>query len=369
VTKSRIATIAAIIGVAASALSGCTAPGGGGPRATATPAPTPTPVAGELLGAGSTAQRAAVDAWTKRLAAAAPQARVTFDARGSDLGRQQFRAGAASFAASDVPFTTAEVAAGGFAACAEGAELVEIPAYVSPIAVVFSLKGVASLRLTPKTLAGIFSGTITRWDDPAIAATNPKVALPSRAIVPVHRSDASGTTANFTDYLTQTAPDLWAPGSVSTWPAGSSGTGAEGSAGVAAAVHGTEGGIGYLDASAAQGLSTADISVGKDWVGPSASGARAALDAARIEQGRSPGDLATTVDRGTVARGAYPVLLIGYLIGCTRYAKPGTAALVKALFSLAVSPEGQKAAADVAGNAPISDELRTKAQNAIDLIG
>lgn len=365
-TRSRIATFAALTVASAVVLAGCTVPAAA-PHASVSPAP-PKPVSGEAHGAGSTAQRAAVDAWTSKLAEAQPDARVTFDARGSDAGRQAFREGGASFAASDTPFSTAEIAKGGFAGCAEGSDLVEIPASVSPIALVFSLQGVDALRLTPKTIAGIFSGGITRWDDPAIAATNPAAALPSRPILAVHRSDGSGTTANFTDYLTQTAPDVWTAGAVSTWPAALGGSPAEGSLGVATAVRGADGSIGYVDASTAKGLSAADIAVGKGWVGPSAAGASAAMDAARIEQGRAPGDLATTIDRGTVAEDAYPLLTVGYLIGCARYPKAETAALVKAFFALAVSADGQKVAAAVAGRAPISDVLRTKAQFAIDLI-
>lgn len=365
----RFASLAALTAASALALAGCAGPGAGAPGVTA-PASSPSaPVTGALLGAGSSAQQGAIGAWSARLTAAHPDAHATFDARDSGSGRQAFREGRASFAGSDVPFTTEEVTAGGFAACAKGSETVEIPAYVSPIAIVFTLRGVDSLKLDPTTIAGIFTGAITRWDDPAIVATNPKAKLPATPITPVHRSDASGTTANFTDYLDQTAPDVWTAGSVDSWPAGLRGEPAEKSSGIALAVRGGEGRIGYVDASAAEGLSSVMIRVGDDWVKPSAQGASAALDAARIEQGRAPGDLATRIDRGTTAEGAYPVLLIGYLIGCTRYEKPATAALVKAFFSIAVSNEGQKAAAAATGSAPISDELRTKAQFAIDLIG
>ena len=88
----------------------------------------------------------------------------------------------------------------------------------------------------------------------------------------------------------------------------------------------------------------------------------------RTAAGLTLEQLATAIDRGTPVRGAYPVLLVGYLIGCSRYENPETAALVKALFSTAISIEGQQRAADAAGSAPISEELRTKAQSAIDLI-
>ena len=367
-TNRRISTAAAIALASALALAGCTAPGGGAPRTSAATTPPPAPVSGSILGAGSMAQKSALQAWAGLVAAAHPGAQVGFDARGSALGRQAFREGQVPFAASDVPFSTDEVAAGGFRACAEGAQLVEIPAYVSPVAIVFALDGVDALKLSPRALAGVFAGTVTRWDDPAIVATNPTAALPSKPILPVHRSDASGTTAHVTDYLSQTAPDVWTAGTADTWPSALDGRAAQGAAGLAAVVRATDGGIGYVDASVAGDLPSVQIKVGGGWVEASAAGARTAMDAARIEQGRAPGDLATTIDRGTPARGAYPVLLVGYLIGCSRYEDAETAALVKTLFSTAVSAEGQQRAADAAGSAPISEELRTRAQAAIDLI-
>ena len=367
-TNRRISTAAAFALASTLALAGCTAPGGGAPRTAAASTPPPTPVSGSILGAGSTVQKGAVDAWTALVAAAHPAARVGFDARGSSLGRQAFREGQVPFAASDAPFSTDEVAAGGFRACAEGAQLIEIPAYVSPVAVVFALDGVDALKLSPKALAGIFAGTVTRWDDPSIVATNPSAPLTSKPILPVHRSDASGTTATFTDYLSQTAPDVWPAGPADTWPSALGGRAAEGSAGLAAAVRAADGSIGYVDASAAGDLPSVQVKVGGSWVAAAAAGARTALDAARIEQGRAPGDLATAIDRGTPVRGAYPVLLIGYLIGCSRYENPETAALVKTLFSTAISAEGQQRASADTGSAPISEELRTRAQSAIDLI-
>lgn len=367
-TTCRFAGLAALAAVSALVLASCAGPDAGAPRTTAPTIPPPPPLSGGILGAGSSAQQGAIGSWSALLTAAHPDAHVAFDPSGSGAGRQSFREGRVSFAGSDVPFTTDEVTASGFTACAKGSELIEIPAYVSPIAIVFTLRGVDSLKLDPKTLAGIFTGAITAWNDPAIVATNPTAKLPASPIVPVHRSDASGTTANFTDYLDQTSPDVWTAGVVDSWPTGLGGEPAQKSSGVAAAARGGEGRIGYIDAGEAEGLASVAIRVGNDWVGPSAQGASAALDAARTEQGRAPGDVAIRIDRGTTAEGAYPLLLVGSLIGCARYDSAETAALTKAFFSIAVSGEGQRAAAAATGSAPISDELRTKAQFAIDLI-
>ena len=84
-----------------------------------------------------------------------------------------------------------------------GADVVEVPAYISPIAVIYNLPGVTDLQLSPATIAGIFDGKITNWNAPEIAADNPGKTLPDQAITPVHRSDESGTTENFTDYLNE----------------------------------------------------------------------------------------------------------------------------------------------------------------------
>ena len=232
---------------------------------------------------------------------------------------------------------------------------------------IFPLDGVDSLKLDPATLAGIFAGTITTWNDPAIAATNPDVTLPGTRITPVHRSDKSGTTGNFTDYLGASAPDVWTYGSVEEWPV-EGGEAAQGTSGVVNAVKGGAGTIGYADSSQAANLASVKVQVGEEWVGHSAEGAAIAVDASPFEEGRAATDLAIAIDRATTASGAYPVVLISYLIGCAEYADAAQATLVKGFFATALSESGQQAAATNAGSAPISDALRTKATAAVDAI-
>ena len=111
---------------------------------------------------------------------------------------------------------------------------------MSPIAVVFNIEGVDTLNLDAATIAGIFAGTITNWNDPAIAALNSDATLPDLAITPVHRSDDSGTTENFTDYLFATAPDVWTSEPDGVWPL-QSGEAAQGTSGVISAVQGGQG--------------------------------------------------------------------------------------------------------------------------------
>ena len=362
---SRIAQLGAVAAIAALALSGCASNEAGG---TTSPSASDAPVlTGTLNGSGSTAQQVAIQAWTSVFQTANPDVTVNYDPQGSGTGRESFQSGAVQFAGSDRSFKTEEIDAGPFDACVEGSDLVEIPAYVSPIAIAFNLEGVDSLDLDPATIAGIFAGTITNWNDPAIAATNDGVTLPDLAITPVHRSDKSGTTANFTDYLAQTADGVWTYGSVEEWPI-QGGEAAQGTSGVVNAIKGGDGTIGYADHSQTAELSSVNVQVGEEWVEPSAEGAAIALDASPLAEGRASTDLAYEIDRTTTASGAYPVMLVSYLIACTEYADSETGALVKGFFSTAISEEGQQAAAESAGSAPISSALAEQAQAAIDAI-
>ena len=198
---------------------------------------------------------------------------------------------------------------------------------------------------------------------------NPDVDLPDLAIVAVHRSDKSGTTGNFTDYLGAAAPDAWPAGSVEEWPSDiSGGEAAQGTSGVVEAVKGGVGTIGYADASRADGLSTVKVKVGEEFVAYSPEAAAAIVDASPLEEGRTAGDLAIKLDRASSAEGVYPIVLISYLVACGEYEDAANAELVKEYFSYIVSEEGQKDAEAAAGSAPISDTLREQAVAAIDSI-
>ncbi len=364
-----LARLGAISAVAALALTGCAANEAAPAETTAAETASGAPaLTGSIVGSGASSQQVAIQSWTAEFQKAHPDALVEYDPAGSGAGRESFQKGAVDFAGSDRAFKIDEIAGGEFASCVAGSDLVEIPAYISPIAIVFSLDGIDELNLDAATIAGIFAGAITNWDDPAIVATNPGVTLPATTIAPVHRSDKSGTTGNFTDYLSKAAGDVWTWGSIEEWPSELGGEAAEKTSGVANAVKGGQGLIGYLDSSQAAGFSAVNVKVGDEFVGHSAEGAAATLDASAIESGRTAGDLAFTIDRTTTAPGAYPVLLVSYLIACGEYEDPAVADLTRAFFSTAISQAGQDAAAKNAGSAPISEDLRTQAQAAIELI-
>jgi phosphate transport system substrate-binding protein len=327
---------------------------------------------GEIAGAGSSAQQAAQEAWVAKFEDQNSDATVTYDAIGSGGGRDQFIAGGkTAFAGSDSPFDSDELPQA-TARCSKdgGGELVQIPNYISPIAIVYNLEGVEGLQLSPDVTAKIFKGEITSWDDPAIKADNPGVDLPSTDITPVHRSDESGTTANFTDYLHEAAPSVWTDEPDSSWPLQTGESGAQ-TSGLIQAVKVGDGAIGYADASQAQDLGVAKVKVGNTYVAPSADGAAADFDQSQQdpELTKAPNVFAYKVQRTPTDASSYPVLLVSYLIGCTKYADQSTTDLVKAYFDYIVSDEGQQAAAENAGSAPIPPGIEKEDQPAIDAIG
>jgi phosphate transport system substrate-binding protein len=201
---------------------------------------------------------------------------INYQGNGSGAGRTDFVNGVVDFAGTDAPYKSTDPQ--------PKSPFFYFPTVVAPITVSYNLSGV-KLTLSPDTAAKIFSGAITSWDDAAIKADNPKAKLPSTSITVVHRSDSSGTTANFTSWLTKAAPTAWTLGSGSTVSWGSGTQGATGNSGVAKLVKDTDGAIGYVDFSDANAsdLTYAAIknSAGKA-IAPSLKSASAAAEAATI---------------------------------------------------------------------------------------
>lgn len=319
-------------------------------------------LAGDLNGAGASSQTAAMQAWQAGFQEANPDATINYDPVGSGGGREQFIEGTVAFAGSDSALDEEELA-GATERCGD---VIEIPVYVSPIAVIYNLEGVDELNLAAATIAGIFNQEITSWDDPAIAADNPDATLPSEAITPVNRSDESGTTSNFTDYLAAVAPEAWPHEPDGVWPV-SGGEAANGTSGVVAAVAGGAGTIGYADASQAIDVGIVNVLVGEEYVAPSAEAAAAIVDASPRLEGRGEFDFAIELDRQSSEAGVYPIVLVSYLLACTQN-DAEQVDLLKGFLSYVVSAEGQDAAATNAGSAPISDTLRSEAETAIEAL-
>lgn len=324
---------------------------------------------GILAGAGASSQSKAMEGWIAGFADRKPEVILSYDPAGSGAGREQFLAGAVQFAGSDAALKEDELAE------AEercyGGEAIELPLYVSPIAVIYNLPDVDAehIQLSNATLARIFNRDITRWDDPEIAAENEGVALPSLEIIPVSRSDKSGTTENFAEYLAHGGGGAWPHEVSGDWPI-SGGQSGQGNQGVVDTVSGAEGTIGYADASRAGDLGTVAIKVGDEYVPFSPEAAAKVPDVSPRADGATDLRLVVELDRATTEPGAYPLVLMSYSLACSVYENPADAANVKALFTYMASEEGQERAADpaVAGAAPISDRLRAEVMAAIDSI-
>jgi len=224
--------------LAAVALVGC---GGVSSSTSSTPAPVDVG-SGQLQGAGATFPEPyytrAFFAYNQKYS----RVSVNYQAIGSGGGIQQFTKGTVDFGASDVPMTAQEIQAAG------GDEtVVQLPTIIGVEAIAYNLPGVDKLQLDGPTLAGIFLGTVKKWNDPAITALNSGSKLPGSDIPVVHRSDGSGTTYAFTDYLSKVSPDWQSKvgkGKSVQWPAG---VGASGNQGVGQQVKTTEGSVGYVE--------------------------------------------------------------------------------------------------------------------------
>src|SRR5581483_8191050 len=195
--------------------------------------------AGTLTGAGSTFVAPLVSLWQADYARKTG-VQIAYSPVGSGAGIAAITARQVDFGASDAPLSPEQLQA------CNGC--VQIPWALSATAVIYNLKGVPNnLHLTGAVLARIYLGQLRKWNDPAIRALNPKISLPATDITPVYRSDNSGTTYNFTDYLSAVSPD-WKKrigrGVNANWPAGQGG---RGSSGVAGIVSNTQGALGYVD--------------------------------------------------------------------------------------------------------------------------
>jgi phosphate transport system substrate-binding protein len=207
-------------------------------NSTASAAPAPM----LINGAGSTFDAPAFTKWFEAYKAVNPNIQINYQPIGSGAGQKQLLNQTVDFGASDAPMSDASMAG------APG-KILHVPVVAGGVAIIYNLPGDPQVKLDGTTLANIYLGIITNWNDPKIVALNPGVNLPNLAIIPVHRSDGSGTTFIFTDYLT-TISDSWAnsvkKGTAVQWPGGI-GIGAKGSAGVAGQVRQLSGGIGYAE--------------------------------------------------------------------------------------------------------------------------
>jgi phosphate transport system substrate-binding protein len=329
---SKQAMVAGGAALAALALAACssssssstsTAPAATGASSAATSAASSSaPVSGTINAAGSTFQTNFQQAAISGFKATQPNVTVNYGGGGSGAGRTALYSNTVLFAGSDSAIPAKEASK-----VPAGKTVLYFPVQIGPIALAYNLSGVSGLKLDATVLAGIFQGTIKTWNDPAIKALNPSASLPSTSITPVVRSDSSGTTANFSQYLVDAAPSAWKLGTASTITFPSSAHAANGGSGVAQAIKATSGAIGYVDYSTAtaSGLSAASIkNKAGSYVAPSPTSAAAAAS-----QVTPKADLTfSTADEP--GAGSYPVTYQSWDLVYAEQPSASDAALLKA---------------------------------------
>jgi phosphate transport system substrate-binding protein len=318
---------------------------------------------GQLNGEGSSAQYTAMEGWIQKYSSACG-ATVNYTASGSGAGVTAFTSGKKTFAGSDSALKPEEHGPAD-ARCKTG-KAIDLPMIASPIAVAYNLQGVDKLALSPKALAGIFQGTITKWNDPAIAATNSGVTLPTSSVQVVFRSKDSGTTDNFTKFLDAAAGGDWKLGTGKAWK-GTVGKGAPASGDVVAAVKITPGAISYVDNPDAtkNQLTTAALDLGSGPVAISDDAVGKAIAAAK--RNVNGNDITLSLDYGTKAAGAYPLILVTYEITCEKGLPADQVKLTKSFLGYTVSEDGQTAASQ-AGYSRLPSDLRDQVAKAVDAI-
>ncbi|AOD21864.1 phosphate ABC transporter substrate-binding protein PstS [Rhodococcus sp. p52] len=323
-----------------------------------------------LSGAGSSAQKNAMDQFVSTYIAVCSEkgtnVNVAYNPTGSGDGRTQFIANQIDFAGSDSAIKD-EQAAQAAERCA-GNPAWNLPLVFGPVALAYNVEGVDELVLNAETAAKIFNGSITTWNDPAIAALNEGAELPDANITPIVRSDSSGTTDNFQQYLETASNGAWTSGAGSDFTGGV-GEGAKGSAGVAQAVSGSPNSITYVEKSFADqnGLSIAQIDNGSGPVELTEETAGKAIEGAEFVPA-SEGDLTLDLSSifGSSEEGAYPLVLATYEIVCSAGYDADTAAAVKS-FLISAANEGQEGLSEQ-GYVPLPDAFKTRLTESIDAI-
>ncbi|RYQ64446.1 phosphate ABC transporter substrate-binding protein PstS [Bifidobacterium pseudolongum] len=325
---------------------------------------------GEYAGAGASSQQTAVEAWIEGFRSQASNATVAYNPSGSGAGVSTFLTGSTVWAGSDKALSAEEIEQSK-SVCASGTAF-DVPVYVSPIAVAFNLDGISTagkhVNMDAATIAKVFNGEITRWNDPAITEQNPGLDLPNLTITVVHRSDKSGTTLNFVSYLKDVAPSAWPHDLSENWP-NEVGQGAKGTSGVVSTIKQANGTIGYADFSQVGDLGTVAVKVGDDYTPISADAASKVIADSPVDTSVD-GDNRIVIDinHKTAATGAYPIVLVSYDIVCPAYKESNDATFAKAWLTYVTSAEGQKAAQDAAGTAPLPSNLTGKITASIDQI-
>jgi len=305
----------------------------------------------KLTGAGATFPNIIYQDWVLTYNRQNPRVQLNYQSIGSGGGIRQFSENTVDFGASDAPMTDSAIAA-------VSGNVLHIPTVLGGLAVIYNLPGVsARVRFTPQVVADIFLGKLTSWNDPRIAAVNSGVQLPRGDILVVHRSDGSGTTYVFTDYLSKVSPE-WqrrvGKGTSVNWPVGLGGRGNEG---VAATVAQTPGAVGYVELGYADAnrLQYGPVqNRAGQFVTPTVESVTAAAAGAMAELGPNTDFRVSITNPG--GADAYPIASFTWLLLRKQYADPAKAGALVPFVWWAIT-DGQAVAAKL-GYAPLPQALR-----------
>jgi phosphate transport system substrate-binding protein len=368
VKSNRVGAALGLLAAGVLALAGC----GSTTHALTGSSPAPVQCGGkkQLKGSGAAAQENAMEQFVYAYVHACPGYTLDYNANGSGAGVTDFVNNVSDLAGSGDPLDPSK---GQVDRAAQrcGSPAWDLPAVFEPIAVTYNVNGVTTLKLDAATLAKVFNGGITRWDDPAIKALNPGTNLPSAPIHVFFRSDQSGDTSNFEQYLVA-ASNAWGRGAGQTFNGGV-GDGGVGDNGTSAQVQSTDGSITYNEWSFAVGkqLNMAQIvtSAGPDPVSITTDSVSKTIAGATFKgQGGDSRDL--VVDTSSFYKptqpGAYPIVEPTYEIVCSKYPDAATGAAVKAFMQAAIGP-GQ-VGLDQYGSIPLPSSFQSKIAAAVNAI-
>lgn len=365
---NRFGAAVSVLTAIALVLAAC----GGNSNSASKASPTAVPVdcggKEKLEASGSTAQKHAIEQFVYAYIRACPGHTLDYRANGSGAGVEDFIANKTDLAGSDSPLDPSK----GEPQRAEqrcGSEAWHLPSVFGPIAVTYNVKDVSTLNLDGPTTAKIFNGTITSWNDPAIAALNKGTNLPAGPINVVFRSDESGTTDNFQKYLDVASDGAWGKGTGKTFNGGV-GVGAAGNDGTSTLLRTTDGAITYNEWSYAVGrqLNMAQIitSAGPDPVTITTDSVGKTIAGAKVKGQGNNLVLDTSTFYKPTESGAYPIVLATYEIVCSKYPASATGAAVKA-FMQATIGAGQ-VDLDQYGYIPIPKSFESKLETAVNAI-
>jgi phosphate transport system substrate-binding protein len=363
--RQQVTTMGAVVVATALSLAACSSsssssspPSTSGSGAATSSSSSSAALSGTLNGSGSTLQLVYQQAALQAFKTVQSGMTVNYGGGGSGKGRTDLASGVVNYAASDSPIPAADVAS------YKGKTVLYFPDVIAPVTVSYNLSGVSKLQLSAPVIASIFQGKIKTWNDPAIKADNPGVSLPSTAITIAHRSDSSGTTQNFSQFLVDATGDGWTLGTSSTinWPATS--RGGSGNAGVAQIIKSTPGAVGYVDYADAKasGLVFASIkNKAGDYVAPSITAASAAAGQVTVKP-----NLTFSAEWAPGAS-SYAITAQSWILVYQTQPNANDAAMLKAWVGYLVG-DGQKLLTGL-GFAPLPANIDQMAQAQISKIG